>query len=313
MLGVITIVFTLTYFTPGDPVAQVLGADYTPEIYEAKKIEMGLDRPFIEQLGSYLFKVVTKLDLGKSYMTYIPVSQSLVARIPVSMRLSLMGICLMVLIGLPLGILQALKQYSVLDISLTSLSLILAAIPGYVLALLCLMVFGVMLRWVPITGLVGWKGYILPIFCAAGGGIAAYARMTRATMLEVIRQDYIRTARAKGQTEGKIVLKHALKNCMIPLTTIIGAQVASMFGGSVIVETIYSVPGMGTYMLQGIQQRDYPVVNGVVCVISLLICVINLLVDVMYSYIDPRIKAEFSSSKKRIKAAKGLLSAGEGK
>lgn len=305
-LGVISIVFTITYFTPGDPVAQVLGSDITPELYAAKRAEMGLDRPFIVQLGSYLWNAVTKLDLGKSYMTNIPVSSSLAERIPISMRLSLMGMCLMVAFGLPLGITQALKQYSMLDVSLTTLSLILAAIPGYVLALVCLLVFGVMLRWMPITGLDGWKGYILPIFCAAGGGMAVYARMTRATMLEVIRQDYIRTARAKGQAESVIVIRHALRNCLIPLATVFGAQIARIFSGSVVIETIFAIPGMGTYLLQGIQQRDYPVVNGVVCVVSILICTINLLVDVMYSYIDPRIKAEFSSSKKRIKTAKGL-------
>ena len=302
MLGVVIIVFTITFFTPGDPVAQMLGSsDFTQEAYDAKAAEFGLDKPFIVQLGTHIWKLVTRLDMGISYMTFIPITTSLAARIPISMRLSILGMCLMVCVGLPLGIVQALRRYSALDITLTSFSLILAAIPGYVLALVFALVFGVILRWFPITGLNGVKGHILPVFCVAGGGIASYARMTRATMLEVIRQDYIRTARAKGQKESTIVIRHALKNCLIPLVTIIGAQISHMFGGSVIVETIFAVPGMGTYMLAGIQQRDYPVVAGVVFFVSLLVCAANLLVDVAYSFIDPRIKAQFTSSRKRAK------------
>jgi peptide/nickel transport system permease protein len=300
MIGVITVVFTITYFTPGDPVATILGVEYTQEAYDMKAAELGLDQPFIVQLGTYIWNLFTKQDLGKSFQTSFPISESLASRIPITMRLSLMGILLMVAVGLPLGIMSALKQYSALDVSLTSLSLIMAAIPNFVLALICLMIFGIQLRWFPITGLESWKSWILPLFSAAGGGIAVYTRMTRTTMLEVIRQDYIRTARAKGQVESVIVVRHALRNCMIPLATVIGAQVAHIFSGSVIIETIFAIPGMGTFMLGGIHGRDYPIVNGVVVVVSLLVCIVNLLVDIAYAFIDPRIRSQFVSSKKKI-------------
>ena len=312
MLGVIIIVFTITYFSPGDPVIIILGTNnYSPENYTIKAAQMGLDKGYWEQLFTYIYNLVTKLDLGKSYLTSIPVSQELAGRIPVTMRLSLMGILLMMLIGLPCGILSALKQYSVLDISLTSLSLIMAAMPNYVLALLCALFFGVMLRWLPFSGLATWKHWILPIFCSAGGGIAVFTRITRTTMLDVIRQDYIRTARAKGLKESVVVRKHALKNCLMPLTTTVGAFIATVFSGSIIVETIFNVRGMGLYLVSGITGRDYPIINGTVFVISLLVCTVNLCVDIAYSFIDPRVKAQFITPKKREKLVKGLVSARE--
>jgi len=307
MLGVLIIVFTITYLTPGDPLTTILGLSYTEELYAEKAAEMGFDRPYIVQLGSYVWDVMVRFDLGNSYITNVPVTQELATRLPVSFRLSLLGICLMLLLGLPTGIISALKQYDLIDVALTSVSLILAAIPGYVLALLCVVFFGVMLRWLPVVGLDTWRSYILPVACPSLAGVALFMRMTRTTMLEVIRQDYIRTARAKGLKEGSIIRKHALKNCMIPLTTVIGGMVATVFSGSIIVETIFAIPGMGMYMMSGISTRDYPIVNGIVVVISALICVINIVVDILYAFIDPRIKAQYASKKrKRAKQAPAL-------
>ena len=301
MLGVITVVFTITYFSPGDPVMNILGSmNYTPESYAAKAAQLGLDKSYGEQLVTYIWNLVTKADLGRSYLTSIPVSVELANRIPVTMRLSLMGILLMMSIGLPFGIISALKQYSVVDMIVTSLSLVMAAMPGFVLALLCALFFGVVLRWLPVTGISTWKHWIMPVFCTAGGGIAVFTRMTRTTMLEVIRQDYIRTARAKGLGEGVVIRRHAFKNCMIPLTTLVGAFIATIFSGSIIIETIFNIPGMGTYLLLGIIGRDYPIITGSIFIISLLVCSVNLLVDIAYSFIDPRIKAQFVTPKKRI-------------
>ena len=311
LIGVIAIVFTITFFMPGDPVATVLGPVFTQEQYDDMAARMGLDRPFIVQLGSYIWNIFTRFDLGTSFTSGLPITMQLQTRIPITVRLSLLGMLLMVAIGMPLGIISALKQYSALDIGLTSMSLILAAIPSFVLALLSALLFGVTLRWLPITGLESWRHWILPVFSAAGTGIAVYTRMTRATMLEIIRQDYIRTARAKGQTEGKIVWKHAIKNCMIPLSTIIGVQVAGIFSGSVIVETIFAIPGMGTFLLGGIQNRDFPTVNGVVVVVAVLICIINLLVDILYAFIDPRIRSRYVSSKKKAKAIEKVMAVRE--
>ena len=308
MLGVITIVFTITYLSPGDPVMLILGANnYTPEAYALKSAEFGLDKPFWVQLGTYIWNLVTKLEMSKSYLTSVPVASELARRIPITMRLNIMGMLLMMAIGLPCGMLSALKQYSVVDMGLTSMSLIMAAMPSFVLALLSALLFGVILRWLPITGLDTWKNWILPVFCSAGGGIAVYTRMTRTTMLEVIRQDYIRTARAEGLKEGVVVRRHALKNCLIPLTTVIGAFIATIFSGSIIVETIFNIPGMGLYLVSGITGRDYPVINGTVFVISLLVCTVNLCVDIAYSFIDPRIKAQFISPKKRTQIVRELV------
>lgn len=300
MLGVIVVVFSIAYFSPGDPVLNILGSgNYTPESYAAKAAQLGLDKGYWEQLGTYIWNLVTKADLGRSYLSNIPVSDELANRIPVTVRLSLLGIVVMMCIGLPFGIISALKQYGPIDFLVTSLSLVMAAMPNFVLALLCALFFGVILRWLPVTGISTWRHWIMPIFCAAGGGIAVFTRMTRTTMLEVIRQDYIRTARAKGLKEGAVVRKHALKNCMIPLTTLIGAFIATIFSGSIIVETIFNIPGMGTYLLLGIIGRDYPIITGSIFVISLLVCTVNLFVDIIYTFIDPRIKAQFITSQKK--------------
>ena len=311
LIGVTIIVFTITYLTPGDPVMTILGSGYTPERYEAKQKELGLDTGYFGQLSTYLWKVFTKFDFGKSFQTNIPIALEITNRLPISMRISLSGLLLMVAIGMPLGIVSALKQYSVLDTSLTGLALFLAAIPGFVLGLLALILFGATLRWVPIGGITSWKSWILPIACSSLGGVAVYLRMTRTTMLEVIRQDYIRTARAKGQKEGIVIRKHALKNCMIPLITVFGGMLTMMFGGSIIIETIFAIPGMGMMMMTGIVSRDYPTINGVVLMISFCICVINILVDVAYAFIDPRIRAQYQSKKQK-QAARELLQSGEG-
>jgi peptide/nickel transport system permease protein len=202
---------------------------------------------------------------------------------------------------------SALKQYSILDTTLTAIALIGAAIPSFILALLCLVLFGVTLRWLPISGLSTWKSWILPVGTSAFGGVTVFLRMSRTTMLEVIRQDYIRTARAKGQKESVVIRKHALKNCLIPLTTVLGGFLATLFSGSIIVETIFSVTGMGTYLLSGINARDYPVINGTVFIVSLLICAINLIVDIAYAFIDPRIRSQYMSKKKKQAAVAKLL------
>jgi len=310
LLGVTIIVFTITYFTPGDPVKAILGSGFTPEQYAAKKHDLGLDVGYVQQLARYIWRIFTQFNFGRSFQTSIPIAVEIGHRVPVSAKLSISALLLMVVIGLPLGMISALKQYSALDASLTGIALFLAAIPGFVLALLALVLFGVVLRWVPIAGISSWKGWILPIVCSALGGIAVYLRMTRTTMLEVIRQDYIRTARAKGQLEGVVIRKHALKNCMIPLVTVFGGMLTMMFSGSIIIETIFGLPGMGMYMMTGITARDYPVINGTVLIISFIICVINIIVDICYAFIDPRIRAQYQS-KRQEKAIVKLLRSGE--
>ena len=311
LIGVIVIVFSISYFTPGDPVMNILGsAGYTPERYAMKQAELGLDKPFFTQLVTYIWNVFTKLDFGKSFASYIPVASEIANRLPITIRINLMSIALMVVVGLPLGFMSALKQYSALDTSLTAFALIIAAIPAFVLAVLAALLFAVQLRWLPLTGIATWKAWILPVGCSALGGIAVYTRYARTTMLEVIRQDYIRTARAKGLREGVVIRKHALINCMIPLTTVVGSFIATVFSGSIIVETIFAIPGMGMYLMGGIIARDYPVTNGVVFIISVLICAVNLIVDILYAIIDPRIRVQYASPRKKAKEREKLLRTG---
>ena len=287
MLCVVIIVFSINFIIPGNPALPM-----------RRVVELGLNKPYIVQLGNYIWRIITRLDLGKSYLSNMNITAELALKLPVTCLLSLYSIGLMLVIGLPAGILSAIKQYSALDASFTALALILASIPGFVMALLSALFFGVMLRWLPVTGLETGSSWILPVFCTAMVGVAEFMRMTRTTMLEVIRQDYIRTAKSKGMKNLDIIRKHALKNCLIPLTTVAGRFVATMFSGSLIVEIIFNLPGMGSYVLSALNSRDYAVINGSVVVISLYICIINIVVDILYVFIDPRIKDSFVSAKR---------------
>jgi len=298
MLGVLIIVFSITYLTPGDPVLNILGTDVTPESYAAKAKELGLDKGYFGQLITYIWKLITRFDLGKSFYSNIPVAREIATRFPISARIGLSGLCLAVLIGIPLGITSAVKQYSIMDYALTSIALIMAAIPGFVLSIICLVYLGVQLKWFPIAGLDTFKSWILPVASNAFPSIASLMRMTRTTMLEVIRQDYIRTARSKGLKENLIIVKHALKNCLMPLITVIGGAVAMVLGGSIIVENIFNIRGLGTYMYGGLMARDYPIINACVLMTSFLVCIVNLIVDILYAQIDPRIKAQYSTRKR---------------
>ena len=279
----------------------ILGDGYTPETYAAKAAELGLDKGYFGQITDYIWKIITRLDFGKSYFSNIPIINELGARFPTTALLGCAGLSIMLLVGIPLGILSAVRHYSVLDNTLTAIAMIMAAVPGFVLALLCLIFFGVRLKWFPISGLDSFKSWVLPVVTNAFPAIASMMRMTRTNMLEVIRQDYIRTARSKGMKENVILVKHALKNCMIPLLTTIGGYTAMVFGGSIIVENIFNIRGLGTYMYGGIMSRDYNIVNGCVLLAAFIVCMINLLVDILYAFIDPRIKALYTSRKKNKK------------
>ncbi len=312
MLGVLLIVFTISYFSPGDPVKAMLGTNYTPEAYEALNAKLGLDKPFTVQFFNYIRNLVTKFDMGISYTTGFSVSSELMSRFPITLKIGLLSIVVTIVFGVPLGILSATKQYSITDYTVTSFALIIAAIPNFVLALFSVLIFSVNLRWLPLTGLDTWKAWILPVVANSFAFVAALARMTRTSMLEVIRQDYIRTARSKGMKERTVIFKHALPNALIPVVTTIGTHLSMLMAGSIIVETIFSIPGMGMYVMAGITGRDYPIINGCVLVLSLTVCVLNLLIDILYAFIDPRIKAQYVSKKKKSRPSiKALSKSGE--
>lgn len=298
LLGVVIIVFLLSHFMPGDPVENFLPENYTQEQYDTKAAELGLDQPVIVQLGRYIINVCTG-DLGTSYSSSRPVSQELKSRIPVTVRLSLLSCMLCLVIAIPLGVLSAIRQNTPLDYTLTTLSIFFASMPSFWLALMAVMVFSVWLAILPASGLQSWKHYILPVLCLGLMPIASTTRMTRSSMLEVIRQDYIRTAKAKGVPYWTVIKKHALRNALIPIITVAGTQFGLAIGGAFVIESIFSIPGMGSLMVNAINTRDYPTLMGVTLVISVFISFINLAVDIAYSIADPRIKAQFSSAQHR--------------
>ncbi|MGI5935677.1 MAG: ABC transporter permease [Oscillospiraceae bacterium] len=301
LLGVILIVFIITRLTPGDPVAAVLGSNYTQEQYEQKKAEMGLDKPYPVQFVLYVKNLVTKFDLGTSYQSRRSVGDELLARFPTTLALGLLGVIVTALIGIPLGIVAATHQNSFFDYLVTTISMFFASMPNFWMALMMIIIFSLNLKLVPATGLGTWKAWILPILSLGLSPVASVTRMTRSSMLEVIRQDYIRTARAKGLEERVVIRKHALKNALINVVTVIGMQLSMIMGGSVIVESIFAIPGIGTYMMQGINSKDFPVVQGCVLIIALSVCIMNLLVDLVYGFIDPRIMAQYTAGKGRKK------------
>lgn len=297
ILGVLIIVFTISYFTPGDPAAALLGTGYTQDEYDALVHEMGLDQPFFVQLWNYINDLLHG-DMGRSYTSRLNVADEMGRRYPTTIKLGLLSVVVTVALGVPLGIVSATKQYSIADYTLTTLALIIAAIPGYVLALFAQLGFSVKLGWLPLSGTDTWQAWILPVASSSLSFVAGIMRMTRTSMLEVIRADYIRTARSKGLEEKVITRKHALPNALIPIVTIVGMQLSGIVAGSIIVETIFNINGMGTYVMAGINGRDYPVINSCVFVLSLVICCMNLIVDIVYAFIDPRIKAQYVSAKR---------------
>lgn len=311
VLGVLLIVFFISYITPGDPVKIILGSNYTEEAYIAKTHELGLDKPFIVQYINYVVNLVTKGSMGTSYTYGHSVAAQIWSRMGITLEIGLLGVLLTVIIGVPIGILSATKQYSVLDYSVTTLSTLFAAMPNFWLALLCILLFSLKLGWLPATGFGTWKQLVLPVVTNALTSVAVVARMARSSMLEVIRQDYIRTARSKGLKEGTIIRKHALNNSLIPVLTVVGMQMSMVMGGSVIIETIFSIPGLGAYMMAGINARDYPVINGCVVILSLSICIMNLLVDIAYAYVDPRIRSQYTKTKKKKKAPIPAVAGGD--
>lgn len=293
LLGVTFIVFTLMYITPGDPAKLVLGEQATPEAIKALRTEMGLDDPYLVQYVNYVKKVVLHQDIGRSYVTNQPVSTEIMNVFPATFKLAVAAMLVAIIIGIPVGIISAIKQYSIFDTISMLIALLGVSMPVFWLGLLLIILFTVKLGWLPASGFSSFKHMIMPAVALGAMTAAIVTRMTRSSMLEVIRQDYIRTARAKGQKESVVVLKHALGNALIPIITVVGLQFGHLLGGAVLTESIFSIPGVGRLMVESIKMRDYPVVQGGVLFIALSFSVINLLVDLLYAYVDPRIRSQY--------------------
>lgn len=234
--------------------------------------------------------IVTKLDFGYSYYSGNSILSELSARFPVSLKLGLISVLLTVVIGVPSGIISATRQYSLLDYGVTFVSLFFAAVPGFWLSMIMILIFSSRLGWLPSSGLTDWTCYIMPVIASSAQYVASVTRQTRSSMLEVIRQDYIRTARAKGVSERAVIFRHALRNALIPVVTLIGLQAGAVISGSAIIEAVHSFPGMGSLMMTAINNKDYSTIQAVVLVLSAVVCVINLAVDTVYAVIDPRVE-----------------------
>lgn len=293
VIGVTFIVFTLLYITPGDSARIILGESAPEASVQELRTEMGLDKPFIVRYGNYLKDLFVKHDIGNSYVTKRPVFQELMSVVPSTLKLAVSSLAIAILIGVPIGIISAVKQYSIFDNVTMIFALIGISMPVFWLGLLLILFFSVKLRLLPASGYSSLKYMVLPAVSLAAQSIAVLARMTRSSMLEVIRSDYIRTVRAKGQKEIVVVIGHALRNALIPIITSVGLQFGGLLGGAVLTETIFSIPGIGRLMVDSIKMRDYPVVQGGVLFIAIGFCIVNLVVDLLYAYVDPRIKSQY--------------------
>ncbi len=293
LLGVSFIVFTIMYLSPGDPVTMVLGEGATPEQYEAMRVQMGLDRSFIEQFFHYIKNVVVEFDLGRSYVSGRVVMDEIIVRLPNTIKLSVWSVLFASLIGIPLGVISASRPYSKVDNFVMFLSLVGVSMPTFWQALLLIILFTSTLGWLPASGFDTWQQMIMPVFALASSSIGTIARITRSSMMDVLDQDYIRMAKAKGVNGSKVTFHHALRNALIPVVTVIGLQFGALLGGAVLTETVFSINGIGTLMVNAIRTRDTMIVQGGVLFIAFIFTMVNLCVDILYAYIDPRIKTSY--------------------
>lgn len=293
LIGITVIVFLILHFTPGDPARALLGDGATAEDIAILRHELGLDKPLIVQYAQYMYNLIFHLDMGVSYVSKRPVFGEILSRFPTTMLLTACGIIVTIIIGVPTGIIAAVRQNTWMDNAANLVGMWGVSMPAFWLGLLLSMFFALHLRWLPATGFYGPKYWILPAITVGVNTSSLIMRMTRSMMLEVMRQDYIRTARAKGLSEKMVILRHALRNCLIPLITLIGLQIGTQLGGAVITETIFSIPGVGNYMVGAITSRDYPVIQGGVLFTAVVFSLVNLIVDILYTYADPHIKTQF--------------------
>lgn len=302
LLGISLVVLILIDITPGDPARMMLGAQATQEQVDALRDDLGLNDPLPVRYGRFLLGVVQG-DFGTSLMSKRPVVTEMMERLPYTLTLVAFGTILSVLIGIPIGVYAATHQHSWKDNTAIFLSLIAVSMPSFWFALLIIRLFAVQLGWVPIAGVKEWTGWILPSAAMALGLTAIIARQMRSDLLEVLRQDYITTARAKGLPEGKVIYRHSLKNAIIPVIMVIGGIFGVSLGGSLITEVIYSIPGLGQFIMTGLSNRDYPVIQGGILIISTMFAVIILLVDVIFALVDPRIRSQYigKGKKKEVK------------
>jgi len=308
IIGVVFIVFTLLYFAPGDPAMIALGDHASEADYEAYREEIGTNGTYMERLIRY-YKGMVQGDLGISYKTKKPVAEELSYRFGRTFLLATCSFVVGSIIGIIMGIVSAVWQYSAFDWFSTVFSLIGISTPTFATGLLFIVIFAVKLKWFPASGWGGWDIHlVLPVACLGFASIGMVMRSTRSSMLDVLKQDYITTAKAKGQTNMSVILKHALGNALIPIITMCSLQYVNLLSGSYIAESIFAIAGLGSYMVSSLNSRNYSSVLGSVILLAIIAAVINLITDVLYTFIDPRLKTE----QKRIRVKKAAIAEKEG-
>ena len=292
LIGVSFLVCLLLYMSPGDPVRMMLGESSTPEAQAELRAELGLDDPFLVQYGRYMANIVFHQDLGTSYSTGRPVLESILEVFPNTVTLATASIVIAIVLGTFLGIISAVKQNSLLDNAVMVLALIGTSAPIFWIGILMILLFSVQLNWLPPSGFGSFKQLIMPAVALGMQSTAVVARMTRSSMLEVIRQDYVKTARAKGQKEFVVIMRHVFRNALIPVITVVGLQFGTLLGGAMLTEIVFSIPGVGRLMIEAIKQRDFPIVQGSVLFVAACFSLVNLAVDLLYAVVDPKVSKE---------------------
>ncbi len=297
VLGVTILVFSLMQLAPGDPAEVILGSTASAEQLHELREKMGLNDPYIVQLGRYLRNVFLHFDFG----TNISIGKELITRFPYTLVFAVSGMVLSLLIGIPLGVTAAVHQNSIVDYGSMALALIGTSLPGFWFALVLILLFNAQLHWLPAFGVGGIEYWILPIASTAFAGVTTMARQMRSGMLEVIHSDYITMAKAKGVKKRSVIYRHALPNALIPVITVASMSFGTSLGGTLIAETIFSIPGVGVYIVNAVNNRDYPAVEGGVILLAITFSVIMLITDLLIAAVDPRIKAQITGDKKRKK------------
>lgn len=295
VLGISFIVFTIMNLTPGNAAQLILGQSASPEQVAKLEAELGLNEPFFVRYFEYIVDMFQG-EFGNSYQTKLPVFEEILSRFPTTLTLAAVAMFFATLIGVPVGVISAVRQYSFVDAVSTVAALIFASIPSFVLGLVLMLVFALNLHWLPATGLHDITGYILPAVTLSTGTMATLVRMTRSTMLEVLKQDYIRTARAKGAEEKSVILKHSLRNALLPIITVIGVDFGYLLAGTVVIESVFAISGIGSLLITSIRMKDTPVVMAAIMFVTIAYSLVNLLVDIIYAYIDPRIKSQYEKA-----------------
>lgn len=308
ILAVAILIFTIMTFVPGNPASLILGADATEEQILIKEHELGLDQPYVIRLGTFLKQTFVDFDFGRSYWTNTSVTEELMARFPRTLAIAGFAMLFTVIIGIPLGIFTAIHEGTFADRIGVLLCVIGVSMPTFWLAMLFVLLFALKLKLLPAQGMDGAKYFVLPVVAQSLGGISGMVRTARAAMLEVVRADYVTTARSKGLSERKVIYEHALPNAMLPIISVLSGQLANQLGGALVIEQVFSIPGIGLYLINAVNTRDYPVAQSSVVFLSILFSLIVLLTDLGYAAVDPIIRAQFvqgGTKKKKRKEENG--------